>query len=331
MGAAKAVAAVTDARDSHGNLGSYTLERSERANSFRSPAKDDSQDQRLTTASPSRDSTSPTDPMVVELLGVASAALCSAEAHADDPRLGATANNLRDLNAASLTSRVSTEVLDPIELCEVNTASWNSTGSKAAWYSQLMSLHDVKEDGAQSQALRDLNGDSWNSRASGIQDPLHLCEVNTASWNSTGSRNPWCSTRGGTSSHIRSVKELMEDVFNHGLANDSTPALEAIAEDPWGLSLPGARSRASCASNHIGLGPLVDQASGDASGPCVASTKVAGMCELQTPLMQPHAPAPRTTVEMGIEGLPAEGHILLAIPLSRLDEVVKLLSSTPMD
>merc|ERR1712110_1309501 len=125
--------------------------------------------------------------------------------------------------------------------------------------------------------------------------------------------------------------ELMEDVFNHGLASDCAPALEAIEEDPASAPLPKTRSGAVCTSNFVALNPLVGHASGDSTRRCETTSESTGLfgCPVQPPSLHPHALAPGVNAAMSIGGLPAEGHILLAIPLSRLDEVVKLLDSAP--
>merc|ERR1719336_3150484 len=150
--------------------------------------------------------------------------------HADNPwrenpqepnGLDEHGNSLLDINAYSWSSRGSAADALPPNLCELNTASWSSRGSGVHWpafnWDRMMDVGVQREgddnEGLGSLALRDGNEHSVSSVPG---EPLNLCEVNTASWGSTGSvRGSMRACYGSpTSGHgsqgtMRNMRELM--------------------------------------------------------------------------------------------------------------------------
>lgn len=140
------------------------------------------------------------------------------------PGLGAFC--LRDLNGASWSSGGSGAEAAALELCDINTASWSSRGSRAGammpWLAPFHSAvgcgaRDVREAAAATEDAqqRELNACSWSSRVSARSAEgagMNLCETNTASWSSTGSRVWHTAGYSAAARHnVRSVREVMED------------------------------------------------------------------------------------------------------------------------
>merc|ERR1719361_2835142 len=97
-------------------------------------------------------------------------------------------------------------------------------------------------EGLGSLALQDGNADTVSSVPG---EPLNLCEVNTASWGSTGSlRGSMRACTGfATSGHgsqgtMRNMRELMEDLSLFGNRDGTSSALETIQETSVGGSGP---------------------------------------------------------------------------------------------
>jgi len=211
-----------------------------------------------------------------------------------------------------------------------------------------------EENGPCSSPMRELNDASWNSRASIDTATLDLCEVNTASWNSTGSRFAWCGAHGGTQNSARSLRDFMEDLSHFGPS-----ALEAIAEDsgsavPAASTMPAACGHATAPTAHAQAAPALAASVPAASAQTAATITPAvptlpaatAQAALPMELAQSSPTVPTASLPVVVpptavcgtadERLRAalvnersEGHVLVAVPMSRLEAVTQLLMSPP--
>eukprot|EP00933_Yihiella_yeosuensis_P079244 TRINITY_DN9160_c3_g1_i1.p1 TRINITY_DN9160_c3_g1~~TRINITY_DN9160_c3_g1_i1.p1 ORF type:complete len:810 (+),score=127.91 TRINITY_DN9160_c3_g1_i1:233-2431(+) len=148
-----------------------------------------------------------------------------------------------EFNAESWNSRMSAgDPTCPLNLCEINTASWNSHAQTQnyPWLASEIAYRDTPDV---ADHWRDLNAASLSSRSSVPDaDALNLCEVNTASWNSNC--NPWqarWNPRGGTArGEVRSLQDIMADLSRFGglhcQVGDGATSASAAGEPNSGIA-----------------------------------------------------------------------------------------------
>jgi len=266
-------------------------------------------------------------------------------------------NSLLDINAYSWSSRGSAADCLQSNLCELNTASWSSRGSGVHW--PAFNWDRLVDSGAQregddsenlgSLAFRDGNADTVNSSLPG--EPLNLCEVNTASWSSRGSMRGctgFPTSASSSQSTMRNMRELMEDLSLFGNRDGTSSALETIQETFVGGSGPArppseqAHSSPSSAKQQLPVelqAPVEQQALSQQQTSLHRQPEQSMSAQHKEQPPQPQQPLqPQQPQQMipalSIQGMPAAtaaapGHVLIAVPLDRLDAVAKILAGPP--
>eukprot|EP00928_Gymnodinium_smaydae_P040304 TRINITY_DN27349_c0_g6_i1.p1 TRINITY_DN27349_c0_g6~~TRINITY_DN27349_c0_g6_i1.p1 ORF type:complete len:498 (-),score=84.79 TRINITY_DN27349_c0_g6_i1:144-1481(-) len=251
-----------------------------------------------------------------------------------------------------------------VDFSELNSCSWKSNGSgvlSGAGGTGGASRFNGDHAGMDLYELNSLSWSSRGSRGSGThrlrerlmeeaehERALNLCEVNTASWSSTNSRfNHWLPPSGR-----RQVPSMAAVADNFALLfgrNSSTPGSAAAPssaivqahaasgmDDPEGVDLTiGGASASSVGGVAVAAaedasirggfpadsGPIFGVGSGH-----VASDSAGGVAVSQPPAVavSQSSDAPASALS---ELVSPDGHVLMAIPMSKMQAVAQLLSS----